>query len=211
MTEDNQNTTMPVTPKPQTNPETENNKEKPEKEKMTFFRFIKKRWRGLIILLLLLVCACLYLWKEFETKGLEKKFRADSLLIVNKTNHFIRKTDSSYLKLIAYTFSWAVRGEMTRNNFEQVGQFVTSLVKQPGFIEIMIANNDGKVIISSNKKYETTDLKDFFAYNYINLTDVAVVKHPEDNEIFIGLSPVMNLNTKIGTLLFTFKVSKINI
>ncbi len=211
MIEDNQNTTLPVTPKPEDLPKVENKKEEePQKDKMTFFKYVKKRWRGLLILLLILICGAMYGWKVITVNQMKKQFTADSLMIVSKTQEFIKQKDSTYLRLVAYTFSWAIRGEITRENMEQVNQYVSALVKQPNFSDILIANNEGKVVVSSNKKYETTNLSNFFAYNYINLTDVTVVKHPEDKELFIALSPIMNLNAKIGTLLFTFKASKVN-
>lgn len=210
MIEDNQNTTLPVTPKPEETSKVENKKEEePQKEKKSFFKYVRKRWRGLLILLLILICGAMYGWKELAINKMEKQFREDSLQVVSKSQRFINQKDSTYLKLLAYTFSWAIRGEVIRNNMEEVNQYVSALVKQPGFVEILLADNNGKVIVSSNKKYETTNLSDFFAYNYINLTDITVVRHPEDNHVFVTLSPIMNLNAKIGTLLFTFKASKV--
>ena len=211
MIEDNQNSTMPVAPKPEVTPQTNNKREEPKKEKVSFFKYLRRRWRGLLILLLILICGGMYGWKVITVHQMKKQFTEDSIMIISKTQDFIKQKDSTYLRLVATTFSWAIRGEITRGNLEQVNQYVYALVKYPNFADILIANNDGKVIVSSNKKYETTNLNDFFAYNYVNLADVTVTKYPEDKDLFIGISPIMNLNTKIGTLLFTFKASKVSI
>jgi len=222
MIEDNQNTTIPVTPKPEETPKTENKKEEPKKEKKSFFRYVRKRWRGLIILLLILICGGMYCWKELTKWNLKQKYQDDSIRIVNKakddslliatrTMDLLKANDYTYLRMITMAFGWAVQGEITRANIEKADQYVAAMIKQPNFVNILISNNDGKVVVSSNKKYEATNLSDFFAYNYMNLTDITVIKHPEDKDLFIGISPIMNQNTKIGTLLFTFKASKVSI
>jgi hypothetical protein len=222
MIEDNKNTTLPVTPKPEDTPKIDNKEEKPKKEKKSFFKYVRKRWRGLIILLLILICGAMYGWKELTKWSLKEKYREDSTRIVNKaredslmitakTMSLLNANDYTYLRMITMAFGWAVQGEITRANIAKADQYVAAMVKQPNFVNILIADNDGKVVVSSNKKYESTNLSDFFAYNYINLTDNTVIKHPEDKDLFIGLSPIMNGNTKIGTLLFTFKASKITL
>lgn len=208
MIENNQNTSMPENPKAEETAKTEN-KVEPAKEKKSFFKYIRKRWKGLLILLLILICGAMYAWRTTTINQMKKQFTKDSLMIIAKTQEFIKQKDSTYLRLVTTTFSWAVRGEITRGNQEQVNQYVNTLVKYPNFSDILIANNDGKVIVSSNKKYESTNLNDFFAFNYLNLSDVTVIQHPEDKDLFVGLSPIMNLNSKIGTLLFTFKASKV--
>jgi hypothetical protein len=222
MIEDNQNTTIPVPPKPADAPKIENKAEEPKKEKKSFFKYVRKRWRGLLILLLILICGAMYGWKELTKISLKKKYlddstrivnkaREDSILITTKTMSLLQANDYTYLKMITMAFGWAVQGEITRANIGKADQYVAAMVKQPNFVNILIADNDGKVVVSSNKKYEATNLGNFFAYNYINLAENTVMKHPEDKDLFIGMSPIMNLNIKIGTLLFTFKGSKVTL
>lgn len=100
-----------------------------------------------------------------------------------------------YIDETSKVFSWAIRGELLRDNREQVNQFFTNLVKEPGFRKIQLVDaSNSKVIISTNKKEEGTEVSDTLIINANNQ------RHLLKDDVIISVTPVMGLNSRLGIL-----------
>jgi putative heme degradation protein len=102
----------------------------------------------------------------------------------------------SSMETTARIFSWAVRGEMIRENMDQVNQLFSSLIKEPGIQRIQIIDPvSAEIILSTDKNDEGKIIEDALilqterTYHIVN----------EDN--IVVFSPIMGLSSKIGVLL----------
>jgi hypothetical protein len=119
-----------------------------------------------------------------------------------KVANQIRQSEALYLKSIAKPLIWAMRSEMLKNNISQMNIYANEMVKEKNFQKVMVANEKGIVILSTNKKEEGTAFISTAKVNYL-LADTTVVENMNDS-LLIMSSPVMGFNNRLGTLIATY-------
>jgi len=91
---------------------------------------------------------------------------------------------------------------MLKNNITQVNLYANEMVKEKNFQKVVVANDKGMVILSTNKKEEGKEFVTPGKINYL-LSDTTVAENMNDS-LLIMSSPVMGFNNRIGTLIVTF-------
>ncbi|MCA1925981.1 MAG: hypothetical protein LDL16_06870 [Thiobacillus sp.] len=110
-----------------------------------------------------------------------------------------RTTDALDLaeRQFAQALSWAVRGEMLRNNLDQVDQFFTEIVRMPGYKLALLVQPDGKVAVSTNRRHVGEAASGLLPATLLDAADIAAVSDGGARWLAI---PVMGLNSRIGTV-----------
>lgn len=140
--------------------------------------------RHKLVFFLLLTLIIVTAWAAIKVFTLKRNF-----------NNEKEQISSSYMEETAKVFSWAIRSEMVRDNRDQVNQFFTNLIKEPGFKKIQLVSiSNSKVIISTDKKDEGTVVSDTAILN------ADIVKHWTEKGDMRIIAPVMGLNSRIGVL-----------
>ena len=153
----------------------------PTEKKNNTSNYVRNHKLVTFLLILLVIGAG---WAIIKIYSVERKMKKEKLQI---TSQFIDETTK--------VFSWAIRGELLRDNREQVNLFFSNLVKEPGFKRIrLIDASNSKVIISTNKKDEGTVVTDTMILNANTL------KQQKDGEIIRSISPVMGMNSRVAIL-----------
>lgn len=107
------------------------------------------------------------------------------------------------LELVTKTFVWSIRSEMLRDNYDQVGLYFNQLVKEDDRVtEIIAINQKGKMIVSTNKRYEGKAFKSIYDEKSLQLNEISIT---QDGEVFTIIAPILALNSKIGTLFMQYK------
>ena len=165
--------------------------------------FFSRHWFSILLILLALGLAG-YLWvnNELALKKQMQAFKTEKNELIQTAETNFETTTSQQLELMMRTFAWAVRGEVTRGNMEQVDLFFTQLVKEDRVNEIILADTAGKILLSSNKKNEGTMLPTNYGEDILN-TEQVLVK--TQNEMRIAGVPIMSLDSRFGTLIVVFK------
>ena len=105
------------------------------------------------------------------------------------------------LMLTSNVFSWAIRGELTRENKEQVNQFFLSIIKEPGVSKVeFVRAPDGKITLSTNKKDEGS-----IYTNQVALMSNETINFKTDSVLNV-VTPVMGLNNKLGVLVIEYNL-----
>jgi hypothetical protein len=92
-------------------------------------------------------------------------------------------------------FSWAVRSELNRSNFEEVNQFFLTFVREKDIRMINLINpENGEIILSTDKKNEGQIISD---NQIMGVTDLTVLADSEQLKVVV---PIMGLNIKNGVL-----------
>lgn len=156
-----------------------------------------------VALLLLLV---LWFWKAMEIKGIKKAFTASKIELHEDATRKIVGNNEIHLKLLAKPMIWALRTELMQGNLNQVNLYLNDLVKEKNFQSITIANEEGIIISSTNKKDEempftTISKKEYLISNETNVEN-------EGDSILIMTSPIMGFNNRLGTLYIKYGVDK---
>ena len=160
---------------------------------------------GLIALTLLIG---LWIWKSIEISNIKERALQDLAEQKKVVQNMILQTHEEHLKLFAKPFVWAIRTEMMQGNMKQVNLYLNEMVKQKSVQSIIIANNNGIIVASTNKKFEG---KPFTSVGKPNsLVDNSPTVERASNSVIILNSPIMGFNNRIGTVMINFKPEKID-
>lgn len=99
----------------------------------------------------------------------------------------------------ALTLSWAVRGEMLRNNLDQIDQYFAEIVRLPGYKLALLVAPDGKVQVATDRRYAGAAASTLVPAALVNAGDITL--QAEAGSVRWVAIPVMGLNSRIGTVL----------
>ena len=174
------------------------NQENFEEEKASkILTFVRKHW---FVLVLIVVIIILLLWAVIKIRIIENRSLKEKEQLVNVYELRMDSLHLMSMELTSKVFSWAIRSEMTRQNMEQVNQFFSAFVKEPGIRKIQLIDPVSKmVLLSSDKKDEGTIIED----PLILQAEKTIHLSADTGERFI--SPVMGLDSRIGVLVIEFE------
>lgn len=157
---------------------------------------------GVVVILF----AALWIWKAAQISQLKKENERKEIRIKQQASDNLSAADYRYLKLLTKPFAWAIRSEMMKGNLEAVNLYANELVKEKNFKVITIVNDKGVVISSTDKKLESKPFSAFGNTSYLSADSTAIYK--TDSTTLGVYSPVMGLNKRIGTLVFTYSPAR---
>ena len=105
------------------------------------------------------------------------------------------------LREFGMALAWAVRGELIRNNFDQVDQFFTEIVKLPGTERALLAGADGKVAVTTDRRHLGVEASTLVPPEALALPQVTVRSEADGTVLLVV--PVMGLNDRLGTVFVT--------
>ncbi len=147
--------------------------------------------KHIVTVLLLVLVFGVYVWGKIGIIKSEKQ-------TIALTEMYESKIDSlavSQMQLTAKTLSWAIRSEMQRENKEQVSEFFNEFVKQIQVSKLQYINaDDNAILVSTNKKENGIILNS-------KLSNANKQQVEENEQVYTIATPVMGLNSKLGTLL----------
>ncbi|MEJ6981279.1 hypothetical protein WG906_12500 [Pedobacter sp. P351] len=156
----------------------------------------------LIVALVLL--AGIWVWKVIEVNNIKKAAQIEKEQLYNQASSQIVQIHEQHLKRLSKPFVWAIRSEMMRGNLSQVNLYMNEMVKEKNFQLIVVVNDKGTIVSSTNKK---DDGKPFSSIGNTSLltTNSIEVENNQDS-ILAVTSPIMGLNNRLGTLYMRYAV-----
>lgn len=148
----------------------------------------------------------LWIWKSVQISNLRKQSATEMRLLKDDMTKQMRRSDEQHLGAIAKPLVWVVRSEMLKNNMSQVNLYTNEMVKEKSFQKIVVTNDKGIVILSTNKKEEGKEFMSAGKVNYL-LADTTAVENMNDS-LLIMSSPVMGFNNRLGTLIVSYSVQQ---
>lgn len=138
---------------------------------------------------LLFALIVVFIWGQCKISQLEKEQQAMTASHQTEMDS-IQKAD--YL-LVSRVFSWAVRSDMMRNNFDQANQYLEQITKEPNVIKAYAIDADKNTILLSTEKEEVG----------LPVSDITLLQPTETtvqtvNNVTRFISPITGLNRKIG-------------
>jgi cytoskeletal protein RodZ len=158
------------------------------------------------ILVALVLLATLWLWKNIQINNERKEAERKNEMLQERASGLITNAHKEHLKLLAKPYVWAVRTELLKGNINQVNLYANEMVKEKNFQNIVVANDKGVIISSTNKKNEGQPFTSVGKPNYLT-SDTTTVENINDS-ILVMSSPVMGFNNRLGTMMITYKVKR---
>lgn len=160
----------------------------------------------IIILVAVVLLAALWIWKNIQINNEQKEAERKKQLLQEQASALITNSHKEHLKLLAKPYVWAVRSELLKGNINQVNLYANEMVKEKNVRSIVVANDKGVIISSTNKKNEGQQFSSVGKPNYLT-SDTTIVENINDS-IMVMSSPVMGFNNRLGTMMITYKVKR---
>lgn len=167
----------------------------------------KKRKRSILISILVVIIAVAALWigKQIQINNLRNESAKTQERLKGEAKQAVIQSHEQHLRIFAKPFAWAVRTEMMSNNINQVNLYMNEMIKEKNISSIMVLNAAGKIISSTNKKWEGKDFSAVGNASYLQ-SDSIIVDNIKDS-LLIMSSPVMGFNNRLGTLIVNYSLS----
>ena len=135
---------------------------------------------ALIVVFIWGQCKIIKLEKEKQAMTISHQARMDSL----------QKAD---FMLVSKVFSWAVRSDMMRNNFDQANQYIDQITKESTVTKAYAIDSDNNTIILSTAKDEVG-----LPVSDITLLQITETTVQTVNNVTRFITPITGLNREIG-------------
>ena len=169
--------------------------------------YVSKRNTMLIAALVILALfAGLWIWKSVQISNIKKDSAERQQALKQRADEVLMEAEMKYMKLIAKPYVWAIRTEMMRGNIDAVNLYANDMVKEKNFQSIMVADDKGTIISSTDKKLEGKDFSSVGKSAYLT-TDSTIIDQVNKSTLMVS-SPVMGFNKRIGTLVFNYTIQK---
>ena len=157
------------------------------------------------------IIVIIFAWKLITVSKVEsdmaKKLENERVIITQQAREY---ADKQYLKeeeRFGQVLSWAVRGELIRNNLDQIDQYLSEIVKMKDTERVVLIGDDGQLLVSTDKRLEETKGTEIFPNEILNLQKITVKSDVDGRKILVV--PVMGLNKKIATVVVSYKLAKL--
>ena len=160
-------------------------------------------WYGAVFLV---VVVFIFAWKQISVgqveSEMEKQLASARVLIMQEAREYADEQYTKEEERFGQVLSWAVRGELIRNNLDQVDQYLNELVKMRDTDRVVLISNEGKLLVSTDKKLEDANVLDIYPKEILEQDKIAVVSNVDDKKLLIV--PVMGLNSRIATIIVSY-------
>lgn len=167
-------------------------------------------WVSLLLALLLVV---VFVWSRISIGAAEarlekarqemtRQFEADRAAWHTRLQDFTARQDDESQRRFGTALAWAVRGELIRNNLDQVDQFFNELVRMGRVDRVVLAGQDGKILLSSDRRYQGGDFSALYPAELLGTPQVTVLAGAEGKKRVVA--PVLGISTRLGTLVMDY-------
>jgi len=136
---------------------------------------------------------------EKDREAMTSQFEVDRGTLLGQLRTRMADDSDEAQRQLGMALAWAVRGEMIRNNLDQVDQFFGEIVKLPNTERVLLAGSDGKVLVSTDRRHLGAEATTLVAPELLLLPQVTVRSEADGSRILVV--PVMGLNTRLGTVI----------
>ncbi|ABI59520.1 MULTISPECIES: hypothetical protein [Nitrosomonas] len=165
------------------------------------------------ILVFLGVLLLVFVWKQIAVNQAESrlekgqaelalKLEQESTALVKKAREY---ADSQYNKeeeRFGQVLAWAVRGELIRNNLDQIDQYLSELVRTKDTERVVLISDEGKLLVSTDKRLITEDASNLYPKEILDLQTITVKSDVAGKKLLVV--PVMGLNKRMATIIISY-------
>jgi hypothetical protein len=170
-----------------------------------------RQFPGKYVLALVGIVVIIFAWKFIAVSKAEsdmaKKLGNERLLITQQAREYADKQYIREEERFGQILSWAVRGELIRNNIDQIDQYLNEIVKMRDTERVVLVNEEGQLIVSTDKRLEETKGTEIFPKEILSLQKITIKSDVDGSKLLVV--PVMGLNKKIATVIISYKLPKL--
>lgn len=138
-----------------------------------------------------------------EREAMSRQFEADRSALLSDLKARVEANTDETKRQFGMALAWAVRGEMIRNNLDQVDQFFGEIVKLPHTERVVLADASGTVRVSTDRRHLGAALTTLVPVEATLADKVEVRVQAEGPKLLV--IPVMGLNSRLGTVVVSYR------
>ena len=150
----------------------------------------------------LVLLAAVWIWKSIEIRNINKQASTEKNKLFEYATNQIRQTHEMHLKTLAKPLVWAIRTEVLNHDLRQVNLYANEMVQENNFQKVTIADANGRVITSTNKKEEGKEFASIGNATYL-IANKTMVNYVNDTLLVLS-SPIMGFNNRLGTIIINY-------
>lgn len=167
-------------------------------------------WLALVLGLALVL---LFVWKqvavgaaerrlERERVALTEQFAREKAELIARVEATLEEHDETMHVFAGTLLAWAVRGELIRNNLDQIDQFFGELIRNERVRLVLLAGADGLIRLATDRKLQGAPFGDHFPAALLTEPGVAVrVGEAGDRHLVL---PIQGLNERLATVVLVY-------
>ncbi len=167
-------------------------------------------WTLLVFLGVLLL---VFIWKQIAVNQAESQLEKGQAQLAqqleDKSKELVTKAreyaDTQYKKeeeRFGQVLAWAVRGELIRNNLDQIDQYLTELVKTKDTERVVLISDEGKLLVSTDKRLESEEASSLYPQEILGLQTITIKSDVGNRKLLVV--PVMGLNKRLATIIISY-------
>lgn len=164
------------------------------------------KYFAILVGLILVVIAWKFIAVGKVESDMAKKLESERALITQQAREYADQQYAKEEERFGQVLSWAVRGELIRNNIDQIDQYLSEIVRMKDTERVVLIGEDGQLLVSTDKRLEETKGAEIFPKEILNLQKISIKSDVDGKKILVV--PVMGLNKKIATLVVSYKQPK---
>jgi hypothetical protein len=137
----------------------------------------------------------IFYWKDYQ----------NNLFKENTIQHFSKQMvqrEQYILKTLSKPLVWSMREYLLRKEYDKMDGFAHNIVEMKNFPTVNIADNQGIIVVSTNKLSQSTSaLTQYAPPLFVQDSIVVLQKTPT---IWVVAAPIMGYDHRIGTLLLDY-------
>ena len=166
--------------------------------------FQNNRVLVITVSILVIIIVWLFISSGIKVRNVEQAAAVKTAEVIQKSEALQSETVKQSLSMFGMPLAWAVRREMMASNMAQVDQYVTDLVKQKGFQQVVVAKEDGKIAVASDRKHIGAAFSTLYPANYLSAEKITVEDKGAGKWLLV--IPVMGLNARLGVVAMEYQV-----
>ena len=167
-------------------------------------------WMPLLLLVLLIAVLA---WRQISVTSAEKRFEterqeltssleADKAAAVARMRQALSKEHEEALRLFATALGWTIRDAMMRDNRDQIDQYFTQLVKDARVRLALLADPNGKIIVSSDRNFQGAAFSQHFPAALLQESSISIRLGEEQTRRLVV--PIHGLSAPLGTVIIDY-------
>jgi hypothetical protein len=165
---------------------------------------------AVFVLMLLLsgALALVYVQGEQKLKQAAEQAAKEKRLYQEAFDNRAIELQRADIRLFVVPLAWAVRRELMQENYGQIDEYFSDLIRRKQFRVVMLLDPQGTVRVASDRKLQGSA----FSGLYPGMSPVSqeIVSYGLTKGSSLFLVPVMGLNERIGTIAFVYSFGQLS-
>jgi len=140
---------------------------------------------------------------EIAAQELTQKLDKEKAAVQSLAQEALTRHGEEAHRLFGTALAWAVRSALMRGNYDEIDQYFTELVRNQRIRLILLADNNGKVVLATDRDLKGANFGQHFPAALLDEPAVAI--HAGEGQLRRLVMPIQGLSARMGTALLVYE------